>query len=230
MFCLAFIVIIAYVSLQSIWSLMSVNDFFESFISRQYNTMKDLDSIAKDILQSRVNMLLEQDALERGNRALADQIARDTILLEEQYLRNWQRVSSQLTEAENAALAQQWERRSRETRRLGLEFHAAIRAGNLAGSRAVINLWVREFRELRDITYRLVENQTREGERIKTEMQARAQRVIGRSYALLAISIFLGFVLTFVLIRSFLSFLQKGVTLNTLISKEDIEKEVEPYR
>ncbi len=230
MFCLAFIVIIAYVSLQSIWSLMSVNEAFESFISRQYNTMKDLDSIAKDILQSRVNMLLEQDALERGDRALADQIARDTILLDGQYLRNWQRISVSLAGAENAALTEQWGRRSQETQRIGLEFHAAIRAGNLAASRAVMDRWVREFRELRDITYRLVENQTREGERIKTEMQARAQRVIGRSYALLAISIFLGFVLTFVLIRSFLNFLQKGVTLNTLISKEDIEKEVEPYQ
>jgi uncharacterized membrane protein len=61
-------------------------------------------------------------------------------------------------------------------------------------------------------------------------MLADSRKVINRSYLLMAVSLFAGFVLTFVLIKNFIASARKPVTLQTLIPREDVEKEVDYYR
>ncbi len=227
---ISFIAITAYVAIQSIWSITSVNDAFEHYHAREYTAMKNLNTIARDLLQIRTNMIHEEEAAARKDAAFVETLAKNSMEMEAEYKRLWQAVSASLDTPEERVLMEEWNSVVPGPASIRARFHAATRRGDVAAARVITGEWAPGYRRLRDIAYRLIEMQEESGVRIKQAMLADARKVINRSYLLMAVSLFAGFVLTFVLIRNFIASARKPVTLQTLIPREDVEKEVDYYR
>ena len=228
--CLSFIVIIAYISIQSIGSVTSAIDSFDSFHSNQHETVKNLDSISRNLLQIRINMLQEQDAGERGDMKEASKRRAYSQKLAADYTTLWKKVRSALVRQGRNDLADQWEGLVKRPMVTRSHFHRALLRGDFRRSRAFLNAWVPDYRALRDATYRITSLQVRESEHVKKVLWNNTRNAVIRSYIVLGVSLALGFLITFMVILFFLNSLKRTLVPEQIVSKEDAEKEAEVYR
>jgi hypothetical protein len=228
--CLGFIVIIAYISIQSIGSVTTAIESFESFRANQHATLQNLDRISRDLLQIRINMIQEQDAGERGNMKEAALRRASSQKLAADYNALWKKVRNALVRQGRNELALRWEllvKRPIETREL---FHRALVKGDFRRSRAYLAAWLPDYRALRDATFHIATLQVKEGEAVQAAMMNSTRSAIVRSYIVLGVSLALGFALTFMVILFFLNSLKKTMVSERIVPKEEAEKEAEIYR
>ncbi|HQP48735.1 MAG TPA: hypothetical protein PKX12_08385 [Spirochaetota bacterium] len=228
--CLGFIVIIAYISIQSIGSVTTAIESFESFHGNQHATIQNLDRISRDLLQIRINMIQEQDAGERGNMKEAALRRASSQKLAADYTELWKKVRNALVRQGRTELAARWERQVKrpvETREL---FHRALVRGDFRRSQAYLAAWLPDYRALRDTTFHIALLQAKEGEAVQAVMMKGTRSAIVRSYIVLGVSLALGFAITFMVILFFLNSLKKTMASERIVSKEEAEREAEIYR
>ena len=204
-FCLVFIVIIAYTSIKGISSLVSANDAFDSFHVNQFTSVKNLNTIAKNLLQIRINMLQELSAAERGDMAEVKQRRDNSMKLAVEYNSIWNEFMEVNLTREGQELARVWKEKNRNPLLAREHFHEALQKREIGKAKALMEQWVVGFRELRDTTYQLVHLQEKIGNDIKQQMTREARSMIIGSYILLGISLLIGFIITIILARFFLT-------------------------
>jgi hypothetical protein len=202
--CLIFILIIVYISIQSIMSLNATHYAFESFYLNQFNSVKNLNNIAKKLLQIRVNMLQEKRGAERGNLNEIRWRQEYSNILTGDCKKIWADIKNMNQTEKAKKLTERWFVIYSEQESMRIEFHKAINAGHLAKSESILAKWLTKYRELRDQTYRLIELHEKIGNEIKNEIENEANSLILRSYILMAASIFIGFIITYILARFFI--------------------------
>ena len=202
--CLVFIIIIVYISIQGILSLSSTTEAFESFYLNQFNSVKNLNNIAKKLLQIRVNMLQEKRAAERGDLNEIRWRQEYSNILTDDYKKIWADVRQMIQTEKTQRLIDKWLVKSEEQDSMRIEFHKAINARQLGKSEYILGRWLTTYRELRDQTYRLIELQEKIGKEIKNRIEREGNNLILRSYILMAVSIFIGFIITYILARFFI--------------------------
>jgi hypothetical protein len=202
--CLIFIFIISFISILSIFYLNKASNSFESFYHYQFNSVKHLYRIVKDLLQIRVNMLQEKKAAERGDRneILWRQTYSDNLHVE--YRNLWLIFTDLNRTGEGQRLANRWLEKSEALEAIRNQFHDAINARRLTSSEVLLAQWLVKYRELRDQTYLLIDLQEKIGIEIKNRTADDARRMIQWSYILLALAIAVGFILTLLLARFFI--------------------------
>lgn len=209
--CLVFIVIIAYTSIKGISSLVSANESFESFHASQFVSVRNLNRIARDLLQIRINMIQELEAAGSGDRNEILRRQEHSRQLVEDYNAVWNEFATVNLTAEGKALAGEWKEKNKNPVLVRERFHRTTLSGDVAGSRAQFERWLLGYRELRDVTYKLIEHQERLGNQLKENMAADARMVIFGSYLLLSISLLIGFVVTIMLARFFIHSTTKNI-------------------
>lgn len=202
--CLVFIIIIVYISIQGILSLSTTTEAFESFYLNQFNSVKNLNNIAKKLLQIRVNMLQEKRAAERGDFNEIRWRQEYSNILTDDYKKIWADIKQMIQTEKTKRLIDQWFVKSEEHDSMRIEFHKAINARQLGKSEYILARWLVTYRELRDQTYRLIELQEKIGKEIKNRIEREGNNLILRSYILMAVSIFIGFIITYILARFFI--------------------------
>ena len=202
--CLVFIIIIVYISIQGILSLSSTTEAFESFYLNQFNSVKNLNNIAKKLLQIRVNMLQEKRAAERGDLNEIRWRQEYSNILTDDYKKIWADIRQMIQTEKTQRLIDKWLVKSEEQDSMRIEFHKAINARQLGKSEYILARWLTTYRELRDQTYRLIELQEKIGKEIKNRIEREGNNLILRSYILMAVSIFIGFIITYILARFFI--------------------------
>lgn len=204
-FCLIFIVIIAYTSIKGISSLVSANEAFDSFHANQFTSVKNLNRIGKNLLQIRINMLQELSAAERGDMHEVKRRRDYSMKLAAEYNRIWNEFMAVNLTREGQELARTWKEKNKSPLLARERFHIATQNREIGKARAMIAEWVVGFRDLRDTTYRLIRLQEKIGADIKQQMTQEARSMIIWSYILLGISLMIGFVITIILARFFLT-------------------------
>jgi hypothetical protein len=202
--CLVFIIIIIYISIQGIMSLNSTTEAFESFYLNQFNSVKSLNNIAKKLLQIRVNMLQEKRAAERGDLNEIRWRQEYSNILTTDYKKIWADSTNMIQTEKTQRLIDKWIVKSEEQDSMRIEFHKAINARHLRKSEFILAGWLITYRELRDQTFRLIELQEKIGKEIRNRIEREGNNLIVRSYILMAASIFIGFIITYILARFFI--------------------------
>jgi len=205
LFCLIFIVIIAYTSIKGISSLVSANEAFDSFHSNQFTSVKNLNRIAKNLLQIRINMLQELSAAERGDMAEVKKRREYSMKLAVEYNKIWNEFMAVNLTREGQELARVWKEKNKDPLLARERFHVAAQKREIGKAKALIAQWVVGFRDLRDTTYSLIRLQEKISNEIKQQMTREARSMIIWSYVLLGVSLLIGFVITIILARFFIS-------------------------
>ncbi len=203
--CLVFIVIIVYTSFSGISSLMSANESFNSFYANQFLSVKNLNRIAKDLLQIRINMLQELSAARGGDLAGVRERQESSKRLFEDYNRAWDEFQAVNLTSDGKALAAEWLRKNKNPVLAREQFHRATLAGDIGKGRELLDQWMAGYKELRDTTYQLIGLQEKVGNEIRDRMSHDARNSIFGSYILLSVSLLIGFVITILLARFFIS-------------------------
>jgi len=108
--CLVFILLIALIAGQGINASNTANETFVKFFDKEFMPIRYLNRIVRNMLQMRINMLMEYEALQTGDWAEIERRMKDSGELEQTNEDRWKKYRESLFSDEGRKLADDWEK------------------------------------------------------------------------------------------------------------------------
>jgi methyl-accepting chemotaxis protein len=156
--CVILIVFICLVSIASFRSGERATATFQKFFTKEFVPITDLNGIVNNMLQMRINMLIELSALQNKNNEEADKRILDTAPLGKENNEKWERYKNELFSAEGKKLAGEWETLYLETEKIRVKCETAIQNRNIKEAAVSADEWVSAYRKSRDKTNELIQS------------------------------------------------------------------------
>jgi len=200
--CMVFIILIFAVSIQGTVSMNTADKTFDSFFNDRFLPVRYLNQIAKHLLQIRINMLQENIAAQEGDWKTVQERREYSKKLADEYNVLWGKYAATYMESDEKALAAEWEQKAKIPAEARARYGKLLDARDMANAKILLDEWLKGYRDLRDVTNKLLDLQQREGEKLKNAQDATSSFVFILSMIFLVFSVFLGGIITLVLGRA----------------------------
>lgn len=197
--CILLIILICSVSAISFRTGVETTKTFDKFYNMEFIPITSLDSIIQDMLQMRINMLIEERALETKNISEINSRMENSRKLAENNLERWKDYKSRLFSDYGKKIAAEWEEQYLITEKLRADFGAALRRNDISGMNRVSEEWVKSYRKSRDKTNELIKSKLGFAEQDMTAQKKSAETNFYINIIVLAIAIIMGSLITMIL-------------------------------
>lgn len=225
--CLLFIILIIAIAVQGITSNQSAADAFDAFYADRFVPVRQLNLIAKGILQVRINMLQEKIAVQLNDPDEFEKRLASSNEIHRENAQRWEAyMATQLT-TEEKKMADDFAEYYENMKEIAVEFVNCLRKNDIEGSGKVSDRWVQEYRKGRGTMDNLIGLQQSIGEELKKDQAASAENVMILSIVLLALAIFVGVVITIILSRAVSRPVNKGLEFANKIAAGDLTDRID---
>lgn len=198
----ALIVLIIIMTLQGYYTLSKSNATFETFYKDRFIPVRQLNIMFKNILQMRINMLIEIIALTDNdmnevNRRLdfSDKLSKENDKIWTEY------TQSDQTEKEKV-LASDFISQQNKNANIRKRFREALQAGNLVLAKSLASEWLRGYNDLKNAMDTLIGYHQNIVEELKKDQEAASTASITLMLSLLIASIIIALLVTFAMNQS----------------------------
>lgn len=228
MSCLVFIVLILIISGQGMLSMNNSEKGFNTFYDDRFIPVRQLNRIMRNLLQIRINMLQEQLAGKKGDWQEVQKRIDASKELAVQYQDLWKKFSATHMEGDEQRLADLWVEKSKKPAAARADFAKyLIEEKDFIKSEKALGIWLIGYKELRDVTDKLIVVQQTIGEKLKQEQADSARLVFILSILFLSISIIMGIIITFILARAVSGPVGKGLEFAKRLAEGDFTERID---
>ncbi len=224
---LIFMLIIAGIAVQGIISLRSADNSFKIFFDDQFVSLGDVNTVMKDILQIRANMLQMMISANGGDYENVERVKKHSVELTEDYQKMWKIVSSKLKTDEEKGLVVDWERARDTAGGSRKKFADAIDARDVKGADVFLAKWAVEVQPLYDTTDKIIKQQFEKGRKIKDDVSSQAAMAMTLSFIFLGIAVIMAVIITTILARSVSGPVRKGLIFAEKIAEGDLTDRID---
>ena len=222
-----FVAIIVSVSFQSFYNIAHLAESFHSFYQDYYMPTRWNNRIMRNILQIRINMLQIHDAALAGDTAEVNSRLADSAKLTEEYTELWNKYKlTEMTEAEKK-LVGEWEVLAQQPREEREAFNKAIAANDLVEAEKRMNLWLEDFRPLRDKTDEIIVLLASVSETYDKEAAESASLSLKITALFLFLSVIVTVIITIILTKSVSGPVRKGLAFAEKIAAGDFTDRID---
>jgi len=225
--CLVFILLIAAIAAQGINASNAANATFIKFFDAEFMPIRYLNRIVRNMLQMRINMLAEYEALQTGDWAEIEKRIKDSQELEQANEDRWKKYKDTLFSDEGRKLADEWEKLYRSADEVRKRYASAIKERDQKNARVYLDEWVQKYRPARDKTEELIQSKMRFAEQEMKNQKEAARRTLVINMVLLALAIGIGAIITAVLARSISGPVRKGLSFAEKLAGGDFTSRID---
>jgi methyl-accepting chemotaxis protein len=217
--CSVFMIIIIGISGNTYFSVNSADKEFKDFFSNRFITSLELNKIQKDLLQLRINMLVQLDAAKEGNLIGVQKIVDENRLITDDYRKNLDSyMTSVMTEAEKK-LTDEFTDKSKSAAEIRPKIAEAFLKGNIAEGEKYMNAWVVGYRDTIAVIDKLVDLKIEDGKKIQEKQSRDVTATNILLLVMLMTSLVIGIVITTILSKSVSGPVKKGLAFAELIAQ-----------
>lgn len=224
---LVFVLIIVFVSLMGLTNANSANKNFQSLYADRLIPIRQLNRILLDLMQIRINMLQGQIGAEEGDWDEVNTRFEYSKELTASYSKEWEAYKGTELNEKEVQLVKEWEELAAEPKEAREKFNAALKAGNLEGSKVLLAEWLKGYNPLKEKTRELINVQQNVADQMKQQEEANALRTRNISLIILAISLAVTALVTWILARSVSNPVNKGLTFAQQIAEGDLTQRID---
>lgn len=217
--CSIFLIIIIAISGNTYLILRNSDQVFDDFFSNRFITSIELNNIQKDLLQMRVNMLVQLEAAKKNDLKEAQKRVEDNNLIADDYRKNLNSFNSKSMTVEEKKLADNFLEKAKTVAQIRPKIAEALQKGDLAESERQMDLWASGYREVKAIIEELINLKIEDGKKIQEKQNRDVADTNILLFVILIISLGVGVAITFTLSRSVSGPVKKGLAFAELISK-----------
>ncbi len=225
--CLVFILLIALIAGQGINASNTANETFVKFFDKGFMPIRYLNRIVRNMLQMRINMLMEYEALQTGDLAEIERRMKDSGELEQTNEDHWKKYRESLFSDEGRKLADDWEKLYRSAEEVRKRFAAAVREKDQKSAKVYLDEWLQKYRPARDKTEELIQSKMKFAEQDMKDQKEAARRTLVINILLLALAIGIGAVITAILARSISGPVRKGLSFAEKLAAGDFTSRID---
>lgn len=224
--CVILILFICLVSIASFRSGERATATFQKFFNKEFVPVTDLNGIVNNMLQMRINMLIELSSLQNKNFDEAEKRIRDTAPLEKENNVMWERYKKELFSVEGKKLAEEWEALYLITEKIRKRCETAIKSRNIKEAAESAEEWVAAYRNSRDKTNQLIASKMSFAHADMKDQKTDAQNNFIMNVLLLAVAMGCGVVVTVVLSLSVSRPVAKGLSFAQKLAAGDFTERI----
>lgn len=225
--CLVFILLIAAIAAQGITASNTANATFVKFFDAEFMPIRYLNRIVRNMLQMRINMLAEYEALQTGDWAEIEKRIKDSQELEQVNEERWKKYKDTLFSDEGRKLADDWEKLYRSAEDVRKRYASAIKERDQKIARVYLDEWLQKYRPARDKTEELIQSKMRFAEQDMKDQKEAARRTLVINIVLLAFAIGIGAIITAILARSISGPVRKGLSFAEKLAGGDFTSRID---
>jgi len=217
--CSVFLIIITGISINTYLTLKTADKEFDNFFGNRFLTSIELNNIHKDLLQLRVNMLIQLDAAKVNNLAEVQKRIDENKLITDDYKKNLNEyMASSMNDAEKK-LTDEFMAKSKAAAEIRPKTAEALLKGNFAESDKYMNEWVLGYRETRAVIDKLIDLKIEDGKKMQEKQNHDVAVTNMLLLVILIISLGVGALVTVVLSKSVSGPVKKGLAFAELIAQ-----------
>ena len=230
--CMIFVLLIIGISIGSIVSGTGTIASMSRIYDREFIPVTVLDDIIKNLMQMRINMLIQLQAAESGDWVEVKKREDQNKQLSDEYLEMFGRYRSEaLSEAEKNT-AGEWESLSNAAHKSKKLFTDKLYEKRFDDALNHMNHWVVEYRALRDKTREMISSKIKISGEEKTRMISETKVSLAVTGLILAFSFIVAVAVTIIMSRSISGAVNKGlyfgkIAEGDLTERIDIDREDE---
>lgn len=225
--CGIMIALILLIAFQGITAVRGDKQAFQGFYGNQFTPTLYLDKVIRNLLQIRVNMLLEYIYAERQQWDTVKERRDATGALAQDYNAQWKKYYAINMNADERSIADQWVAQSREPAEKRRLFAAAIDARDMGKAWTYLIEWRDSYEKLKESTDKLLDMQNTNGQQVMAQQSASADRTTYLSLLYLILAIVAGVVITMILARAITGPVRKGLDFAQKLASGDFTERVD---
>ena len=217
--CSIFIIIILGISANTYMAVSSADKQFDDFFRNRFITSLELNNIHKDLLQLRVNMLVQLDAAKAGNIAEIQKRVDQNRLITEDYRKNLDSYMTSSMTDEEKKLTDEFLDKAKAAAEIRPKIAEALLKGNIAEGEKYMNAWAIGYRDTRAVIDKLIELKVADGRIVQQKQNEDVAATNILLLIILIISLAVGAVITVILSKSVSGPVKKGLAFAELIAQ-----------
>jgi len=225
--CSIFLIIIIIISANTYINLKNSDKEFDNFFDNKFLTSVELNNIHKDLLQLRVNMLIQLDSAKRNDmKEVQNRIDANKIVTDD-YRKNLEAYMKSSMTDEEKKLTDIFIEKSKNAAEIRPKIAEALLKGNLTESENYMNLWAAGYRETREVVDKLIEVKIADS---KIMLENQAKDVAATNVLLLIIliaSLVIGIIITIILSKSVSGPVNKSLAFAELLAQGNFLERIE---
>ncbi len=224
--CMIFVLLIIGISIGSIVSGTGTIASMSRIYDREFIPVTVLDDIIKNLMQMRINMLIQLQAAESGDWVEVKKREDQNKQLSDEYLEMFGRYRSEaLSEAEKNT-AGEWESLSNAAHKSKKLFTDKLYEKRFDDALNHMNHWVVEYRALRDKTREMISSKIKISGEEKTRMISETKVSLAVTGLILAFSFIVAAAVTIIMSRSISGAVNKGLYFAGKIAEGDLTERI----
>jgi methyl-accepting chemotaxis protein len=200
---------------------------FEKFFYKEFMPIRYVNGIARNMLQMRINMLVEMEALKTKDFTEVEKRINDSTELASENEEQWKKYKDALFSVVGRKLADEWDIQYRITEDMRGRYEKAIVEKRFDDAVKYSNLWLTEYRKSRDKTEKLVQSKMGFAEQDMLDQKNEAHNEFIINISILAASLFFGILITVMLARSVSGPVKKGLVFAQKIANGDFTDRID---
>ena len=220
--CILLIMLICSVSAISFRTGVETTKTFDKFYNQEFVPITSLDYIIQNMLQMRINMLVEERALENKNTNEISARMESSRKLAAENLEKWKDYKTRLFSEKGNKLAVEWEEMYLIAEKNRSDFGAALKRNDTAGMKRASDEWVKSYRKSRDKTNELIKSKLGFAEQDMAFQKQSAESNFYINIIVLAVAIIAGFIITLGLSNAVTKPVSKGLAFAKRMAEGDL--------
>jgi len=217
--CSVFLIIIIAIAGNTFLNLKNSDKEFKDFFSNRFITSIELNNINKDLLQLRVNMLVQLDAAKRKDMKEFQKRVDENKLITDDYKKNLESYMKSSMTPEEKKLTDEFIAKSQGGAAIRPKIAEAILKGDLTGSEEYMNLWVIAYKDTKEVAEKLIETKIEDGRKILEQQTKEVAATNILLLVMLIVSICIGIIITITLSKSVSGPVKKGLAFAELLAQ-----------
>lgn len=225
--CILLIILICSVSAISFRTGVETTDTFDKFYNKEFIPITSLDTIVQNMLQMRINMLIEERSLETKNISEINSRMENSRKLAENNLERWKDYKSRLFSDYGKKIAAEWEEQYLITEKRRADFEAALKRNDIAGMNRFSEEWVKSYRKSRDKTNELIKSKLGFAEQDMMSQKRSAESNYYINIIVLAVALIMGSLITVILSGAVTNPVSKGLAFAKRMAEGDLTERID---
>jgi methyl-accepting chemotaxis protein len=217
--CSVFLVIIIAIAGNTFINLKNSDKEFKDFFSNRFITSLELNNIHKDLLQLRVNMLVQLDAAKKNDMKEFQKRVEDNKLITDSYRKNLDSYMKSAMTPEEKKLTDDFIAKSQGGAAIRPKIAEALSKGDLTAGEEFMKLWVAAYRDTREVIDKLIELKIEDGRKILEQQTKDVAATNLLLLVMLIVSLCIGAVITITLSKSVSGPVKKGLAFAELLAQ-----------
>ena len=225
--CLILIIFTVAISVSSLMLLNQADDSFQSFYADRFVPVRELNRMAKNVLQMRINMMAELVAFQNNDAAEMDRRVKSSADLAEQNAKIWEDYLKTEIVDEEEIIKNRIEDLEKRRTLVRTEFARALHNNDIELAEEKSNEWVTLYRESKTAMDNMMQCQQDYANKLREDREAASRFALLFNIAMLTVSILLGIIITIVLARAISKPVAKGLKFAQDLANGDFRNRID---